>query len=211
MKSEDYIGKRYGTLTVVAFDGLKSFGRGKAAYFTFECDCGARFSAQKSNVGAKAQRGGCRECNPVKHLSAPNGATAHPLYKRWVNMMDRCSNPGCKSFPDYGARGISVCSRWKDGEDGKTGFECFVSDMGPCPAGYTIERLDTEGGYNPGNCCWIPKAAQSANRRSVDLIEIDGVANTLPYWCARFGVKYWTARARLKRGLPLVEVFRPLH
>ena len=209
MKSQDYIGRRYGNLTIVSFDGLKVFGRGRAAYFTFLCDCGERFSAQKSNIAGKCTS--CRKCSGRKVLSAPDGATRHPLYKRWSHMMDRCTNPKNKSFRDYGGRGISVCSRWTDGEGGLTGFECFVSDMGPCDPGFTIERNDVNGNYEPSNCCWVAKKDQSANRRKVQKIEINGEEQTLPVWCERFGVKYWTARNRLKRGLPLAEVFAPVN
>ena len=208
MKSEDYVGQRHGQLTIIAFDGIRSFAGGRATYFTFLCDCGVKFSAQKSNVIGKRDR--CKSCRGAKFMSAPDGATSHPLYKRWYHMINRCTNKANKSYADYGARGISVCDRWLSGSDGLTGFECFVYDMGPWPKGYTIERKNVNEGYDPKNCCWLPKSGQSANRRNVEQIEIDGVYATLPVWCERFGVKYWTARARLKRGLPLHEVFEPV-
>lgn len=83
----------------------------------------------------------------------------------------------------------------------RTGFECFVEDMGDRPNGFTIERRDYNGNYEPSNCEWISKSAQGKNCRGVRIIDIDGVSKTVPDWSAHFGVNYFTAHRRLKRGL----------
>lgn len=74
-------------------------------------------------------------------------------------MRDRCLREKCKEFKYYGGRGIRICQPWLDS------FVIFLADMGPCPAGYTIERKNVNGNYEPDNCCWIPRAEQSKNRR----------------------------------------------
>lgn len=117
-------------------------------------------------------------------------------------MIDRCENPANRSFKDYGGRGISVCDRWKMGEQGRSGFECFVSDMGARPDGWTIERVQVAGSYEPGNCVWLSKGDQSKNRRNVRLVRIAGEVKTIPEFCEKFGISYWTALARIKRGWP---------
>lgn len=116
-------------------------------------------------------------------------------------MIDRCRNPKNGSFKDYGARGITVCERWRLGDGSKTGFECFLADMGPRPRGrYTIERVDGANNYTPGNCMWLPKGDQSKNRRGVKLIRIGNQTQTIPDWCKETGVSYWTAIRRIYRG-----------
>lgn len=79
-------------------------------------------------------------------------------------MRARCLNPDCPKFPIYGGRGISICGRWDS-------FENFLADMGPRPAGMTLDRKETDGNYEPGNCRWATPLEQSRNRRPVRLNE----------------------------------------
>lgn len=79
-------------------------------------------------------------------------------YAVWVNMRHRCQCPHNRVFKHYGGRGIAVCERWMD-------FENFLADMGECPPGYSIERIDVNGHYEPTNCEWIPMRDQRKNQR----------------------------------------------
>lgn len=74
-------------------------------------------------------------------------------------MIDRCTNPGATKFKDYGERGISVCARWLDS------FENFLADMGERPDGKTLDRMQNDGNYEPGNCRWATPKEQATNRR----------------------------------------------
>jgi hypothetical protein len=74
-------------------------------------------------------------------------------------MRQRCNDPDSKSYHNYGGRGITICDRWQS-------FSNFQADMGERPEGYTIERLDVNGNYQPDNCIWADAADQSANRRT---------------------------------------------
>jgi hypothetical protein len=83
----------------------------------------------------------------------------HPVYKVWEAMIQRCTNPRNKSYPNYGGRGIRVCQSWRDD------FLAFYRDMGPRPDGLTLDRIDVNGDYEPGNCRWATYKEQRANVR----------------------------------------------
>lgn len=102
-------------------------------------------------------------------MPAPRHRLSHTRdYYVWQGMKARCNNPKHKSFNDYGARGISVCERWAHS------FENFISDMGPRPAGHTIDRTDSCGNYEPSNCMWASRMRQNNRKRNIRMAEWRG-------------------------------------
>jgi hypothetical protein len=80
-------------------------------------------------------------------------------------MLQRCYNPNINNYPDYGGRGIEVCDRWRFGENGRTGFQCFLEDMGCPPRGKSLDRINVNGNYEPSNCRWATIFEQARNKR----------------------------------------------
>jgi hypothetical protein len=98
-----------------------------------------------------------REQNTT-HGHAASGRT--PEYNAWVSLNQRCKNPKNPRWKDYGGRGVTVCARWRDS------FEAFLADMGPRPSSeHSIDRINNDGNYEPGNVRWATRAEQYANRR----------------------------------------------
>jgi hypothetical protein len=83
------------------------------------------------------------------------------MYSRWASMNERCRNTNALNYPLYGGRGITVCARWK----GPNGFPNFLQDMGICPRGKSLDRIDVNGNYEPGNVRWATAKEQRANQR----------------------------------------------
>lgn len=115
-------------------------------------------------------------------------------YSTWDCMKKRCSNPNNNRFYLYGGRGIKVCDRWKS-------FQLFLLDMGPCPDGFNIDRINVNGNYEPENCRWASTKDQALNRRVVyESATINGVTKPVVEWLRETGVLYATFWSRTRRN-----------
>jgi hypothetical protein len=114
-------------------------------------------------------------------------------YNAWRNMRQRCRNPEHPQYPNYGARGITVCDRWSS-------FETFLADMGERPQGLTLERINNDGNYAPDNCVWDTNGVQQRNKRTTHLLTFDGRTLCLKDWAREAGINYSTLRKRITRS-----------
>jgi hypothetical protein len=194
---KDLTGMVFGRLTVNSL----SHTRGQA-YWLCKCSCGNNTTV----VGWSLRSGvtlscGCwrseRSRQPISHGQA--GTSTHNI---WKTMKARCSNPNGKNYPYYGGRGIRVCDRWQS-------FELFLLDMGERPPGTTLDRIDNNGNYEPGNCRWAPPLVQGNNRRGVRKFLIDGVEKTVTEWALARGVPPSVVRSRLGKGHGIEYALRP--
>lgn len=129
-----------------------------------------------------------------------------PEYTAWVNMRGRCLNPNNAGYKNYGGRGIMVCTRWK-------AFTAFYADMGPrlLPS-LTIDRINNDGDYEPGNCRWATQKQQRRNARSNHHLTFHGETMCMSEWEERLGMNPSVLSSRIRRGWNVERALtEPLH
>lgn len=187
----DLTGHRYGRFVVLA-----AAGRGKCGVrrWLCRCDCGTeRVVFGNSLRSGVTQSCGCRRAENAAAKLLVHGMTGTPEHNAWGSMLDRCRNPKNARYLRYGARGIVVCERWML-------FENFLADMRLRPPGMSLDRIDNDGNYEPGNCRWATSKQQRRNTSTNRVVEIHGDRRALSEWAERLGLKPATLWSRIKRG-----------
>ncbi len=123
-----------------------------------------------------------------------------PEYMIYESIVQRCTNPRCAAFADYGGRGISICRRWRES------FVNFIADVGERPSkAHSLDRINNDGNYEPGNCRWATRAQQNRNSRHNRLVTLNGETLPLCAWSERLGVKVSSFYYRVARGMTDAE------
>jgi len=200
---KDATGLRFGRLTVSGFvDTVRTPG-GASARWLCVCDCGNTTTVHGSLLrNGNTKSCGCLARDAVTRRNAKHGLTRTPEYTAWVNMIGRCYKPKSSNYKHYGGRGITVCDRWRFGEGGKSGVECFLSDMGKKPhPKWSLDRYpDQDGPYSPDNCRWASQADQIRNSTCVTPVETSSGTMCIIDAAAASGQPYGRLRSRLRYG-----------
>jgi len=153
-------------------------------YWRCQCDCGRSTLVMASRLREKT----VKSCGCVHEF---HGMSNHPDYNIWKLMRERCRNPKLRCYKNYGGRGIRVCRRW-------VLFSNFIADMGPRPTPHhTIDRIDVNGHYEPGNCRWATPREQNRNRRCNTVLTLNGESKCLQEWADDLGISSSTLVNRL--------------
>lgn len=157
----DLAGSRFGRLTVVEDTGERKHGQ---KVWLCSCDCGSTVKAQSGNLrSGNTKSCGCFQRDLSKERNKTHGETCGnnltPEYSTWWSMIARCKYDSTHAYPWYGGKGIKVCNRWQ----GKSGYANFLEDMGRRPGrGWSIDRIDSNGDYEPSNCRWLTMSENTA-------------------------------------------------
>jgi len=188
----DYTGQKFGSLLVIK--RLPQEPYTKAKYMCI-CDCGNETIVSGSNlVTGHAESCGCKV---IKH------GLAHKerLYNIWVGMRQRCRDKNSKDYPNYGGRGISVCSEWND----YLTFRKWALENG-YQDNLSIDRINSDGNYKPSNCRWESYINQNNNKTDNVTIKYLGENKTLAEWAKIFNIPYKTVISRRFRGWDIKRI-----
>lgn len=193
-------GERYGRLVAVSRVEPKA----RRSRWLFQCDCGNTKEIGLEGVrDGRVQSCGCLQREKTAERSTTHGHSAG--YERsaelraWYHAKGRCFNPNDAKFLVYGGRGISMCGKWA------ASFAAFYADMGPRPAGTTIDRMDPDKGYEPGNCRWATPVEQARTRTDNVFVEHQGKRMILKDFAASVGAPYKRLSFLMKkRGIDAV-------
>ncbi|MBQ4495407.1 MAG: hypothetical protein II968_06525 [Selenomonadaceae bacterium] len=200
---KDLTGQRFGRLTVLEYAGMKR----RCAQWKCQCDCGNEIITD----GCSLRRGRTKSCGCLNKEMFLQRVTKHNMsdtwiYKTWGGMKARCENSANGRYYDYGGRGITVCDEWRDDFQAFFDYVSKLDHFGE--EGYTLDRIDNDGNYEPGNVRWATDAEQRGNKRNNVTIEYKGEQMTLSEAAWQSGIGRGALVYRYKKGKRGAELFK---
>lgn len=210
LRWSESVGLRFGRLEVI-----EVVGRNKNRHFILKCkcDCGKTMTTSATTLLRKTRSCGCLASeltssrnSIIKRTHGHSiGGKPSKMYHAHQAMISRCygNSPQSKGYRE---RGTAVCNRWRFGENGKTGFECFLEDMPEPEYKYlSVDRKNNEGNYEPSNCRWATPYIQNNNTSANHRLEHGGVTMNIGQWDEKLGLSKGAIYHRLKSGWPIAD------
>lgn len=201
MYMRDLSNQKFGKLTAIAPAGKQ----GKAILWRCVCECGNEKTVRGNNLTTGAVRScGCM----MKENNLKHGGSKTRLYRIWGGIIRRTEDCNRKEYADYGARGIRMCTEWRDdfAEFQRWSLENGYTDS------LSIDRIDPDGNYCPENCRWSGKLQQENNKRVNLILTVNGESKTAAEWATISGIPAYQIRKRKRHGWSDEKaVFEPLN
>lgn len=206
MKRLDLIGQKYGRLTVESLAGQRKYH----ILWNCICECGGSAVVATTHLrSGHTKTCGCaylESSSATAKKNAKHGMHLTPEYQVWHSMLGRCFNQNDKKFSLYGGRGISVCEEWRKS------FIPFFEHVGYRPSNeYSLDRINGNKGYEPGNVRWATITEQNNNKSTNVRIELDGVTLTASQWARELGIPKSRIYSRIKAGWPPEKVLSKIN
>ncbi len=200
---KDLVGMKFGRLTVVSFSRLTNCRR---SMWICQCECGKEVEVEGSSLkNGNTKSCGCLKLERNRLGRRTHGKSRTALYRVWASMIGRCERKTDAKYPTYGARGIRVCDKWHD-------FQKFFDDVSGLPnfgkPGFSLDRIDNNGDYEPGNVRWATPKEQGRNKRNNRWIEIAGEWMTLSQAVEKYQIHEVTILSRIKAGCTDLDLVR---
>ena len=192
--ARDITGLTSGYLLAISYAG----SNGRRSLWNVKCNaCGKMVVLPASELQkGRLKSCGCMRYRIISEKNTNHGMSGKPIWNVWHSMKQRCENPKAQAWNNYGGRGISVCQRWSES------FEAFYQDMAPgYSPGLTLDRIDVNGNYEPGNCRWATYQEQARNTRKSRIIDTPWGRMTVIEASERSGIGETTLLYRLDHGI----------
>lgn len=206
--NENLVGKKYGFLTILRYDGVYKYKTQSHTKVICKCKCGSvkdyRLYQLKNGTSTSC---GCRRKQFFKNYKGNRGIRHgkynRDLCNRYYNMISRCEEKTNSRYKSYGGRGIKICEEWKNNIDNF----CEWAINNGYKKGLLLDRSDNDGNYEPSNCRFINPSESQLNRRNTLMITHNNITQPLKKWAKEYNISYSTLQARRRKQEPISEYF----
>jgi hypothetical protein len=193
--AKDITGQRFCRLVALGPIGREKDGK---LIWCCRCDCGTITNVRGSALGSNTQSCGCQRREKATRNHTTHGMSGESTHSTWSTMIQRCTNPHNRKYPRYGGRGIEVYAEWRHD------FQAFHDHVSRLPnygePNHTLDRIDNDGNYEPGNVRWADPITQRRNNRNLTLLTFNGETQCLTDWAEQTGIDRRTIMKRIRRG-----------